>query len=647
MHKLTMKHKLTAWAQPLALAGVLLSSMLFMGAAPSVSAQSYLVQYTVYQPSTGTPAELASVMLNPSVPALEQTSADMQYSLDSTDGRNGVWIDASDGETPFTPSQGWLTLRLHDDSFSAFRLAYMDVNSSASGTSVQQGTDGSSGQAMDSAATGNGDSTANTDNSSNGTGSGNHNGASTSSNSSSTGTSTGTVSKAIANDLLPDGNGLYTAQSTAPGQLALTFNKDAVLQQLYSAQDRIVPIVIPDGYTIIHCMMNGDVLQALYDAQGGIAIQSAPGDYTLPIRNLDPAALSTLPGQPASLQSVTLQIDITPVTDEIATAIQQVATKTGIEVIGTPVQFVLKGAAGQQPSQTINPALLFPAAPVQQGSDPTSTDNGASAGAQTADTQGTGSGNSTRQLILNPSDSGGGRAFTTAVRWNPVLKQIIPVPTVKKAMSSGGAMAAIVHGAVPDGIYTLVQHSPSFSDVAKHWSRNDVNDMASRLIVNGEDGKFVPDREVTRAEFAAMLVRALGLADEQSDHLPRDVQRSDWYAGVVGTAINHGLIEGYNDGNFRPNQPITREEAAMIMSHAMNYTGQSTALTDNEVQGQLNRFSDRSEVSNWAKKAVAETAKSSIVGGDHGQFTPQSHVTRAQSASMIRRLLQKAGWING
>ncbi|MFD1887178.1 S-layer homology domain-containing protein [Paenibacillus wenxiniae] len=671
MNTFTMKLTRPAWAKPRILACILLSSMLFIAAVPSVSAQSYLVQYTVYPPANNTALELAVVALYPAVPALERTSTNMQYSLDSTDGHNGVWNDANDGETPFTPSQGWLTLRLRNDPSSAFRLAYIDINASGSGILVQQGADDRSGQAMNGASPDGGASTdsstsaGNMNNSSNGSGGASSNngvntngnstdGTSANNNRSNTSISTGTTTPATSNTntVLPSGNGLYISQSAAPGQLAITLNKNEVLQQLYAAQDQIVPIVIPDGYTIIRCVMNGDVLQALYDAHGGIAIQSGAGEYVLPIRDIDPNVLSALLGNTTatSLQAMTLQIEITPVANEVATAIQQAASKTGTQVVGTPVQFMLKGSAGQQPSQTIDPAILFPATPIKLGNEAGQAGNGASQSTEKVATAATSTGNSKRQLILHPSGSNGndGTTFTTVVRWNPALQQIIPVPTVKKANSSsaGGAVTATVHGAAPDGVYALVQHHPSFTDVAKHWSRNDVNDMASRLIVNGEAGKFVPDREVTRAEFAAMLVRALGLADEQSDHLPRDVKRSDWYAGVVGTAINHGLIEGYNDGNFRPNQPITREEAAMIISHAMNYTGQSTTLTDNDVQGQLNRFSDRSEVSGWAKKAVAVAAKSSIVGGDHGQFAPQSHVTRAQSASMIRRLLQKADWIN-
>ncbi|MEW4371892.1 S-layer homology domain-containing protein [Paenibacillus kandeliae] len=610
---------------------LLATGMLFSLMMPSASARSYQVQYTVYPPTADTEASLAAVVLDPSIPALEHTTTSMQYSLDSTDGSNGVWNDAADGETPFTPAQGWLTLRLHDDPSTAFRLASISINGSSTGQSgTTIGTDPATGT---DSTTSNPDSTTGGDSSSN---------------------SSNTTPSSTA--VLPNGNGLYTAQSSAPGQLTVTLRKDSIVQQLVSAADRIVPIVIPSGYTTVDCLLNGDILQALYDGQGGIRVESPLGDYELPVSGMNRAALLALPGSPASLQNVTLHIGIAPVRTDIATAVQRAGQQAGVEMIGTPVQFSLTGTGGSASPVAIDPIVLF-----------AGTEGNGNAANAVASVPIKG-----RQLTLHPSNSN--VHATTAVRWNPVQNSMIPVPTVvtdpaaqpssgtnnsattshteadapsaTNTAGAGTAGSAVIHGSAPDGIYALVQSSKTFADVASSWSKNDVNDMASRLVVNGENGNFVPDREVTRAEFAAMLVRALGLADEQSSHLPKDVHSSDWYAGVVGTAINHGLIEGYNDGNFRPNQYITREEAAMIMSHAMDYTGQSTALSDSQVEQQLNHFSDRKEVSNWAKKAVAATAQSAIVQGNQGHFEPQSHVTRAQAASMIRRLLQKAGWIN-
>lgn len=219
-----------------------------------------------------------------------------------------------------------------------------------------------------------------------------------------------------------------------------------------------------------------------------------------------------------------------------------------------------------------------------------------------------------------------------------------PVPTLISSPNDSSATAHI-HGWT-NGIYALVSHHPSFTDTRSHWSSADVNDMASRLIVTGEKGRvFAPDRLVTRAEFAAMIVRALGLSAEPSKTTFSDVHDSDWYAGVIGSASNHGLIEGYNDTTFRPNQQITREEASEILSHAMKLTGLSTAITTREANAQLNPFADRKQVSNWAVPALALSVKYHILEGVQGAIQPQSDVSRAQATVMIRRLLQQSGWI--
>ncbi|WP_411348342.1 S-layer homology domain-containing protein [Paenibacillus sp. WLX2291] len=660
---------------------LLMACMLFSLLVPLASAQSYQVQYTIYNPAVNTAPSLASVMLDPALPALEYTMTSMQYSLNSTDGSNGVWNDAAEGETPFTPAQGWLTLRLYNDPSTAFRLAYISINGAGADGTQQGATIGTNTTTGTESTTSNtGSTTNNTTNATSGSNTGTSSANSSegnNSNSSNISNTPNSDSSAVnsGTTALPDGNGLYTAQSSAPGQLTVTPRKESIVQQLASSSDRIVPIVIPSGYTTVDCVLNGDVMQALYDGQGGIRVESPLGDYELPVSGMSRNALLSLPGSTSSLQHITLHIGIAPVSEDIANAVQQVEQQAGMKAIGTPVQFSLTGTGGSSAPVAINPNMLFAATGTGTGTG-TGTDSSGNANPSVPEKG--------RQLTLHPSSSNVN--ITTAIRWNPVQKRIIPVPTVVNrtttnasngksqsaatsnlnhagqstntenanpsttttsgAGSSSGSNDVVIHGFVPDGMYALVQSSKTFPDVASSWSKDDVTDMASRLIVNGEDGNFVPDREVTRAEFAAMLVRALGLADEQSSHLPKDVHTSDWYAGVVGTAINHGLIEGYNDGNFRPNQYITREEAAMIMSHAMDYTGQSTTLSDSQVQQQLNRFSDRKQVSNWAKKAVAATAKSAIVQGNQGRFEPQSHVTRAQAASMIRRLLQKAGWIN-
>ncbi|OMF05706.1 S-layer homology domain-containing protein [Paenibacillus sp. FSL H7-0942] len=103
--------------------------------------------------------------------------------------------------------------------------------------------------------------------------------------------------------------------------------------------------------------------------------------------------------------------------------------------------------------------------------------------------------------------------------------------------------------------------------MANHWSNTAVNDMGSRMIVRGvTDSTFEPDRSITRAEFAAIVVRALGLKPGEGSNSFHDLNETDWYADVVKTASDYGLISGYEDGTFRPQEQITRQEAMTLIA---------------------------------------------------------------------------------
>lgn len=99
-----------------------------------------------------------------------------------------------------------------------------------------------------------------------------------------------------------------------------------------------------------------------------------------------------------------------------------------------------------------------------------------------------------------------------------------------------------------DGVFPLIYNVVEMGDVEGHWSKLHVNDAASRLVVNGTGGAlFTPSRQVSRAEFAAMLTRALGLKYEESLLTFDDVAKDRWYYESVSTAAAFGLIEGYGD----------------------------------------------------------------------------------------------------
>ncbi|MGG4343613.1 S-layer homology domain-containing protein [Paenibacillus lautus] len=196
-----------------------------------------------------------------------------------------------------------------------------------------------------------------------------------------------------------------------------------------------------------------------------------------------------------------------------------------------------------------------------------------------------------------------------------------------------------------NGVYTAVRSNRTFEDIQGHWAQNDIERMASKLIVNGsDDGTFDPNRTVTRAEFVAMLVRALGLSEKPqlsaySDVWPKEV----WYAGAVGAASAAGLIEGYADGSFRPDAGVTREQVAVMLGRAVQYAGE---LPSQDVSA-LERFADHAQVSEWAKGPVAELLTAGMIEGvGNAAFAPQAFATRAQSTVLLNRMLLYLKFMN-
>lgn len=190
--------------------------------------------------------------------------------------------------------------------------------------------------------------------------------------------------------------------------------------------------------------------------------------------------------------------------------------------------------------------------------------------------------------------------------------------------------------------YTIMEYSKSFADVAKHWAKSDIELMASKLVVNGTSGDtFAPEAKVTRAEFAAMLVRALGLSTEDAAAGKfADVQSSDWFAADVAAANKAGLVQGFEDNTFKPNAQITRDQMAAMVVRGLKAAGKNISVSQSEQDSQLAKFADKAKLQAWAKADVAAAVKAGIVNGvTTNSFAPAAKATRAESATMLKRLM--------
>lgn len=176
-----------------------------------------------------------------------------------------------------------------------------------------------------------------------------------------------------------------------------------------------------------------------------------------------------------------------------------------------------------------------------------------------------------------------------------------------------------------------------FKDMKGHWAKEDVEYMAALDLVSGKaEGTFAPDDTVTRAEFAVLITRAMGLSTEEYANSFFDVVSEDWYAGYVQAAKSAGYMNG-SDGLFRPNDPISREEIATVIVAAYN----AETNTQLEKGGAL-YFNDIDEIGPWAYDYIVEAVNEGFVAGlTEDTFAPKAEATRAQAVVMLRRVYDK------
>ncbi|MDD6483608.1 MAG: S-layer homology domain-containing protein [Clostridiales bacterium] len=171
----------------------------------------------------------------------------------------------------------------------------------------------------------------------------------------------------------------------------------------------------------------------------------------------------------------------------------------------------------------------------------------------------------------------------------------------------------------------------SFEDIKEHWAREDIEELCKAGIVNGiNDNEFMPQRAVTRAEFVKLICAMLGLEADNTQTF-FDVKETDWYCEYVSAAAKAGIVYGDN-GLFRPQSSITREEMALIAKRCADYKNIKADSALSEL------FSDDGDISAWSREAVYETVRMGIINGIDGAFCPKSSTTRAQAAVVINRI---------
>lgn len=381
--------------------------------------------------------------------------------------------------------------------------------------------------------------------------------------------------------------------TAADGLLRVSIDPGKVRALLRTAAAKATELhlVLPDSaYRQLQLELGRDVLDAFGAGSAASLVLDSPiGSRKLPI-----AHLSRLASPPS--ESVT--ITISPSTAAVRAQFETGGAVRGMRLIGDPLVFAVTAADADGKPQNARGFALKSASivmPVTGKIDP-------------------------------------GRSAVVALRSDGA---VVPVPAVFVRQADGSYAALLKHA--DSGTYAIVTgNGTDFADLSGHWAATDIARLASRLLVEGvSPGIFDPDRPMTRAEFATLIVRALGASDSADDTAAfRDVSDDDWFAPAVHTAYAMGIVQGA-DGRFEPRRTISRQEIAVMLSRTMAWAEQAAPSAN------VKAFADDRLVRDWARDGIAAVSAAGIMQGDAGgALKPTAASTRAETAAMLKRLLE-------
>ncbi|WP_340028020.1 S-layer homology domain-containing protein [Paenibacillus sp. FSL H7-0940] len=356
-----------------------------------------------------------------------------------------------------------------------------------------------------------------------------------------------------------------------------------------------------DGLTL-------ETLKQLVNQGSKLNISNPLAIYPVPGGKMDVNGVSRQLGN-AALNDIDVHVDIARSSDALIDSAETRAASQGYELLVTPVDLDLTFT---KDGQTVRSGQLNGYAPkyiaLPEGIDPNRITTG---------------------VIINPDGS------------------IFHVPTVVTKISS--RYYALINDLRSSGSYSVIWNPQDFEDARSHWGKIDVNNIAARLDLQGNgDNTFSPNRQVTRSEFAEIVVLGLGLMRQDApQNLFPDVNDSAWFRSAVALANEFGIVRGYDNGNFNGNQEITREQGFAMVARAYRLIEPDAAISPDQMNSELERYSDAADVSNWAKDDVAQLIAAGIIQGNGPEvLSPKTTMTRAEVTALIARMLKVTNLID-
>ncbi|MGR7945938.1 S-layer homology domain-containing protein [Paenibacillus sp. M.A.Huq-81] len=365
-----------------------------------------------------------------------------------------------------------------------------------------------------------------------------------------------------------------------------------------------IPITVDTNNQVIF-ELNGQTVKNMENREIVLQVQTKAASYTIPAEQMNVDRISSLLGGNIERKDIVVKIEITKLSNDDPAVIVQKQKNNNVEMVAPTIEFKLTGHYnGKQAEMNQFNAYVERTIAVPAGVNPEKITTG---------------------VVAMPDGT------------------FAHVPT--KVIQQDGRYYVVI-SSLTNSMYSVVYNNKSFADVEHHWSNEIVNEMGARLILSGVDEtNFAPDKAITRAEFTAIIIRALGLRDSNNTMSYADVTQNDWFYSAVSIAQRYGLIQGYSQSEFGPNKPISRQEAMVIIERALKLAGHDQPLLETQIEAQLEAFNDSGQFAYWSQGAAALCAKLSIMEGSNGLARPTHNITRAETAAVVKRMLEAADFI--
>lgn len=402
-----------------------------------------------------------------------------------------------------------------------------------------------------------------------------------------------------------------TSETTVSGNrttTTVTVNPTSLSDQLAQAgSGAVVTIPFTQPSDVTAGELNGQMVKEMENKEAVLVIETPTASYTLPAAQLNISEISRELGADVTLSDIKVNVSISSPSDQTVQVVQQAADNNNLTLVVPAVDFNITCTYN---GKTIDiskfNAYVERRVAIPEGVDPSKITTG---------------------IVVNPDGT---------TRHVPTRIEVID-----------GVYYAVINS-LANSTYSVVWHPYEFHDAADHWAKASINNMGSRMVVSGVgEGVYEPDRNMTRAEFAAIIVKALGLEPGEGKKSFRDVRSSDWFDGYVKTAAEYGIITGYSSGDFGPKDAITREQAMTMIARAMKITELESGLQTGELASLLAAFADSGSISGYAESGIAECVKAGVVSGrTAATVAPKDNITRAEVAVIVERLLKKSDLID-